>query len=390
MTLRPETFLWQAIVPKSPERARGLLRLAFVSSLVVVFFLAGCGKKEKPLAPAQVHTITREFQAAVPKNRPEISRVWIVPLKTAANDGATDHLYVTLLPGSSSQARSADLAFLLQSLDRVATRYELTRDPLRDASGQFQFTYRHNGAPTHTIHIVAPQEAQHPAQGAGAPASAARLAIIIDDIGYDRATADAVFALPFPLTLSVLPGLPYSAQVDEEAKRRGYQVMLHLPMASTGNGKPEAMELHPGMSGEEVSETLGQMLASVPDAIGVNNHQGSEATADPQLMAKLMSALRESKLFFVDSRTTAATVAYDTARQMGIPAAYRNVPFLDDTPDADSIRKQLALAIRDARKQGAVIAIGHPHPITLQVLQDMLPQAESQGVTLVFVSQLVQ
>lgn len=316
--------------------------------------------------------------------------MWIVPLKTAANDGATDHLYVTLLPGSSSQARSADLAFLLQSLDRVATRYELTRDPLRDASGQFQFTYRHNGAPTHTIHIVAPQEAQHPAQGAGAPASAARLAIIIDDIGYDRATADAVFALPFPLTLSVLPGLPYSAQVDEEAKRRGYQVMLHLPMASTGNGKPEAMELHPGMSGEEVSETLGQMLASVPDAIGVNNHQGSEATADPQLMAKLMSALRESKLFFVDSRTTAATVAYDTARQMGIPAAYRNVPFLDDTPDADSIRKQLALAIRDARKQGAVIAIGHPHPITLQVLQDMLPQAESQGVTLVFVSQLVQ
>src|SRR5258708_22091242 len=79
-----------------------------------------------------------------------------------------------------------------------------------------------------------PPKSAPSASGATAPASGARLAIIIDDLGYDPASADAVFALPFPLTVSVLPGLPHSADVDAEAKRRGYQVMLHLPMASTG------------------------------------------------------------------------------------------------------------------------------------------------------------
>ena len=384
MTPWPDTLLHTKLF----ERTSGLLRLAAVCALALVFFLTGCGKKEKPLTPAQIHVITRELQAAVPHDPSQYGRVWATTRKTAANDGATDHLYVTVLPGGPSEAHSTSLTDLLQALDRVATRYKLTRDPLGSAAGNgnVQFLYRHDGAPTHTIHILT----QHAGTSPEVPTSGARLAIIIDDMGYDRASADAVFALQYPLTLSVLPGLPHSADVDEEAKRRGYQVLLHLPMASTGNSKAEAIEIHPGMSAEEVSQTVAQMLATVPDAIGVNNHQGSEATADPNLMAELMPVLREYKLFFVDSRTTTATVAYDTAQRMGVPAAYRNVPFLDDAADAGSIRRQLAQAIRDARKQGAAIAIGHPHPVTLQVLQEILPQLGSQGVTLVFVSQLVQ
>ncbi len=385
MTPWPDTLLPRTRISKLSERTLGL-RLAAVCALALVFFFTGCGKKEKPLTPAQIHAITRELQAAVPRDPSQYGRVWATTRKTAANDCATDHLYVSVLPGGSSEAHSRSLTDLLQSLDRVATRYKLTRDPLGSAAGNVQFLYRHDGAPTHTIHILT----QHAGTSPEVPASGARLAIIIDDMGYDRASADAVFALQYPLTLSVLPGLPHSADVDEEAKRRGYQVLLHLPMASTGNSKPEAIEIHPGMSAEEVSQTVAQMLATVPDAIGVNNHQGSEATADPNLMAELMPVLREYKLFFVDSRTTTATVAYDTAQRMGVPAAYRNVPFLDDAADAGSIRRQLALAIRDARRQGAAIAIGHPHPVTLQVLQEILPQLGSQGVTLVFVSQLVQ
>ncbi len=382
MTPWPDTLLHTKLF----ERTSGLLRLAAVCALALVFFLTGCGKKEKPLTPAQIHAITREFQAAVSHDPSQYGRVWATTRKTAANDGATDHLYVTLLPGGSGEAHSTSLTDLLQALDRVATRYKLTRDPLGNDAGNVQFLYRYDGAPSHTIHI----RTQHAGTSPEVSASGARLAIIIDDMGYDRASADAVFALQYPLTLSVLPGLPHSADVDEEAKRRGYQVLLHLPMASTGNSKPEAIELRPGMSAEEVSQTVAQMLATVPDAIGANNHQGSEATADPNLMAELMPVLREYKLFFVDSRTTTATVAYDIARQMGVPAAYRNVPFLDDAADAASIRRQLAQAIRDARKQGTAIAIGHPHPVTLQVLQEILPQLGSQGVTLVFVSQLVQ
>jgi len=122
---------------------------------------------------------------------------------------------------------------------------------------------------------------------------------------------------------------------------------------------------------------------------GVNNHQGSEATSNQALMSELMPLLRDRHLFYVDSRTTAATVAYDTAQSFGVHSAFRNVPFLDDVAEAPAVRKQLELALRGAREKGEAIAIGHPHPATLQALREILPQAQAQGVRLVFASQLV-
>jgi polysaccharide deacetylase 2 family uncharacterized protein YibQ len=107
-------------------------------------------------------------------------------------------------------------------------------------------------------------------------------------------------------------------------------------------------------------------------------------------MGELMPALRNWNLFYVDSRTTAATVAFDTAKRDGIPAAFRNVPFLDDVQDAGAIRKQLELALRGAKEKKAAIAIGHPHPETLEALREFLPTAHSNGVRLVFVSELVR
>jgi polysaccharide deacetylase 2 family uncharacterized protein YibQ len=123
--------------------------------------------------------------------------------------------------------------------------------------------------------------------------------------------------------------------------------------------------------------------------VGVNNHQGSEATSDPELMSELMPLLRDRKLFYIDSRTTAATVAFDTAQSFGVRSAFRNVPFLDDVAEARAVRKQLELALRGAHEKGEVIAIGHAHPATLQALRDVLPQAKVQGVQLVFASDLV-
>jgi uncharacterized protein len=131
------------------------------------------------------------------------------------------------------------------------------------------------------------------------------------------------------------------------------------------------------------------LLQAVPDAAGVNNHQGSQSTADAALMNELMPVLREHNLFYVDSRTTAATVAYDTAQRCGVRSGFRNVPFLDDVAEAGAVRKQLLLALRDARKKGDAIAIGHPYPATLQALRDVLPQAKEQGVRLVFASEVV-
>jgi polysaccharide deacetylase 2 family uncharacterized protein YibQ len=220
--------------------------------------------------------------------------------------------------------------------------------------------------------------------------SGPRLAIILDDLGSDREAAEAIFALHEPLTLSVLPFHAHSSEIAEEAKSRGYEVMLHLPMQAVGNELPEAQQLYSGMSEEELRRTVGSMLKSVPTAVGVNNHEGSEATTDKKLMTELMPLLKQRGLFFIDSRTTAATVAFEAAEKAGVRCGFRNVPFLDDVEQVPTIEKQLELAIHGAKEKGVAIAIGHPHPETLEALKEMLPRAEAQGVQLVFVSELVR
>lgn len=218
-----------------------------------------------------------------------------------------------------------------------------------------------------------------------------KLAIILDDLAGDdsSATVGAIFALHYPLTLSVLPNHSRSAEIASEAHRRGYQVMLHLPMEAVANEIPEAQELRPGMSTSEISGELKGMLDSVPYAAGVNNHQGSLATSDARLMNELMPLLRDRNLFFIDSRTTAASVAFGAARSDGVRTASRNVPFLDDVRDESAIRRQLSLAFKGAKERGEAIAIGHPHPETLRALTEMLPEAQAEGVHLVLVSELV-
>jgi polysaccharide deacetylase 2 family uncharacterized protein YibQ len=215
------------------------------------------------------------------------------------------------------------------------------------------------------------------------------LAIVLDDLGSDTTTAEEIFALAYPLTVAVLPHHPHSTEIAEEAHSRGYQVMLHLPMQAVANETPETQEIHTGMSSSEISRELEGMLQNVPHVVGVNNHQGSQATSDPALMKELMPLLRARQLFFLDSRTTAATVAFDAAQHAGVRSGFRNVPFLDDLQNTAEIRKQLDLAIRGAREKGQAIAIGHPHATTLQALTNLPARAEAQGVHLVFVSTLV-
>src|SRR5216683_3615091 len=219
--------------------------------------------------------------------------------------------------------------------------------------------------------------------------SGPKLAIILDDLGNDREAAESVFALQFPLTISVLPYHAHSTEIAEEAQRRGLEVMLHLPMRAVANETPEAQQLEAGMSGEEVTRVLNGMLENVPTASGVNNHEGSLATTDAKLMGELMPLLKQRDLFFVDSRTTAATVAFEAAERAGVRGGFRNVPFLDDVQDVGAIRKQIELALRGAKEKGAAIAIGHPHAETLRALKEMLPLAEAEGVHLVVVSEVV-
>jgi len=356
----------------------------FLFLLAVAIFFAGCKKEQKPQSK-EIHAITREFAAAL-KAVPGKD----VHTELSASDqvpGSYDRINVTVRADSPASTRA--LVFQsLRELNAVATRHRLSLDgPLESREGLL-YSYRRAGVITHMIHfrevIGATGEAP-----ASPRAEGARLAIILDDLGNDRAAADAIFALKIPLTISVLPNHPHSVEIAEEAHRRGYQVMLHLPMQSVGNERPESQELHAGMSASDVSALVDQSLREIPDVAGVNNHQGSQSTTDIALMDELMPVLRQHKLFYVDSRTTAATVAYDEAQRLGVPSGFRNVPFLDDVAEVAAVRKQLQRALRGAREKREAIAIGHPHPATLQALREVLPQAESQGVTLVFVSELV-
>jgi uncharacterized protein len=353
--------------------------------VLIVIYLLGCG--DKSIRKNEIRKITGEIVAAAERTTQRKSEIAIRPEVQSpdlgANRAPADNVYVTL-----SDASQAD--GLRHELDEIAHRHALSVSET-NSGGVQRLDFFFKGTRTHTVHVVTPVVARvHPPVPENGIKSGPKLAIILDDMGYDRAAADAAFALQFPITLSVIPHLPLSAEVAEEAYRRGDQVLLHLPMeAEAGETKSEPIELRVGMKADQVERDLDSMLETVPHAAGVNNHQGSRATADAKLMGELMPALRRRGLFFVDSRTTAATVAYDAAERAGVLSASRKV-FLDDTTNRDAILSQIDLAARDATRDGFAIAIGHPHPATIAALVEAAPRIEASGVRFVFFSQVVQ
>lgn len=357
---------------------------------LLAVFSGGCKKsEEKRLTPTQIHQITRDLAAAASSAVPSGTPIKFRQGASSGPSGGVDYLRIALKSDPPTEANRAAVAKLIQSLNAVATRNHLTQDPPIQTGDLLQFKLRRAGVPAVEIEIVTRAPTSSGAMSSGRNAANPRLAVIIDDLGSDRAVAEAVFALGFPLTISVLPNHEHSVEIATEAHRRGFQVMLHLPMQSVANETPEAQELRPGMPAPEVAALVDQFLKNVPDAAGVNNHQGSQATADAALMDELMPVLHDRRLFYVDSRTTAATVAYDAAQDFGVRSAFRNVPFLDDVTEVAAVRKQLELALRGAREKGEAVAIGHPHPATLQALRETLPRAKAQGVRLVPASELV-
>ena len=383
--VQPELFSFRI-------KINGSASFALLAICVLLAVLPGGCKKteEHRLTPAQVHQITRDLAAAAAAAVPSGTPIKLRQGASSGPSGGVDYLRIGLKSDSLAEANRAAVAKLIQSLNVTATRNHLTQDPPMQSGDLLQIRLRHAGVPTVEIEIVTRrQTASGPGAGnPGGNAANPRLAIIIDDLGSDRAAAKAVFALGYPLTVSVLPNHEHSVDIAQEAHGRGFQVMLHLPMQSVANETPEAQELHPGMPASEVAALVDLFLKNVPEAAGVNNHQGSQATADPALMDELMPVLRDRRLFYVDSRTTAATVAYDTAQDFGVRSAFRNVPFLDDVTEVAAVQKQLELALRGAREKGEAVAIGHPHPATLQALREVLPQAKARGVRLVPASEL--
>jgi polysaccharide deacetylase 2 family uncharacterized protein YibQ len=227
---------------------------------------------------------------------------------------------------------------------------------------------------------------------AGARAEAPRpalIGLIIDDLGDRLDDGIRAVNLPGAITCAVLPQTTYSRRLAELAHAAGKEVMLHQPMQAM-NGKrmgPGGMDLH--MTRRALLDTLEANLASVPHVRGINNHMGSLLTRHPGHMAWLMSALRQrGNLYFVDSTTTARSVALQVAAEHTLPSTRRNI-FLDHQRDERRILGQFVRLIQRARSSGHALAIGHPYPETLAVLQRVLPHIEEFGVRLVPVSELI-
>ena len=232
--------------------------------------------------------------------------------------------------------------------------------------------------------VPAPSPTSTPTANAQGP----QLALIVDDCGQWIATERGFVALGIPLTLSVLPDVPYTSIIATEASDAGKGVMLHLPMETLSGLNPGPGKVTTEMSDAQIVAQVQSDLAEVPLARGVNNHEGSKASADPRVMRAVIGVLAEHKLFFIDSKTNAASVGEDTARQMGVPTAARDV-FLDNRADVAYTEAQLSQAAAIAQRTGSAIAIGHPHPTTLAAVRTMIPRLQALGVQFVLVQDLV-
>jgi uncharacterized protein len=365
-----------------------MLTSTLMLTLAIALISGGCRKTQERPPAAEIHTVTEELARAASMGVPDGIKLDVETKLTASDQDQTssDDLNIRIYLPSESAYKPA-ISGLLQSLGGVATSHGLTQNSLESREG-ILFSYSRRGYVTQFVHIHS-STSQPPQKSSIERRSGPRLAIILDDLGTDRAAAERIFALPYALTISVLPNRSHSVDIAEEAHRRGYQVMLHLPMQSLHDAKPEPQELRPGMRPDDVATLVNEFLRAVPDVTGVNNHQGSQSTGDVALMDALMPILRERELFYIDSRTTKKTVAYEAARHAGVRCASRNVPFLDDVPETSAVRKQLEVALQDAKQNGEAIAIGHPHGATLAALKEILPRANTVGVQLVFASDLV-
>jgi hypothetical protein len=221
-----------------------------------------------------------------------------------------------------------------------------------------------------------------------APAPSGRIALVIDDLGRSLEELDRVEALGVPVSYAVLPFERRTAEVVARLHAERREVLCHLPMEATGGENPGANAIRETQSAAEITALTRRALDGVPGAVGVNNHMGSRVTADPAAMRAILGVVAERGLFFVDSRTTPESRAYELAQELDIPSAQREI-FLDAERTETAVRSEFVRLLDAARAKGAAIGIAHPHPVTLAVLGPAIAAARRDGFEFVPVSYLV-
>lgn len=219
-----------------------------------------------------------------------------------------------------------------------------------------------------------------------------KVALIMDDMGYSLDAIYDVLSLQKPITVAVIPYSPLGTQTAQIAHQSGLEILLHLPLESINskeNNNGIQGIIRTTMSEQEIIDVVEKNLGQVPYITGVNNHMGSAVTPNAFIMQTILERIRGKNLFFIDSRTTAKTVAFDVARRLNIPTAQRHV-FLDSEPDEEYVKKKLFELFTLAQQRGEAVGICHPLPNTLKVLKEYFRLAEVYDVKPVFASELVR
>jgi polysaccharide deacetylase 2 family uncharacterized protein YibQ len=212
------------------------------------------------------------------------------------------------------------------------------------------------------------------------------LVFVIDDAGNNLKELDPFLAFPGPLTIAVLPALPYSAEAARRIRDAKKEVFLHQPMEPLGGQDPGPGAIMAGMGDKQVRQILGKNLNELRPVAGINNHEGSRVTMDPGIMRTVLEFCWENHIHFLDSRTTADTAAPQTALDMGFAIAQRDV-FLDNEQDRDSIIKAIEQGCRKAERDGLAVMIGHTwSPRLAGILTEMYPGLVKKGFFLTTVS----
>jgi hypothetical protein len=224
------------------------------------------------------------------------------------------------------------------------------------------------------------------------PKARNKIALIVDDMGYSLDAIREICSLNKSLTVAILPFSPLGKETAHIAQQNHLQVILHLPLESLNNTYDNNNTqgiIHTGMSQEEIAQTIQLSLSQIPFIVGVNTHMGSKITSDREMMHAILAQLQGKELYFIDSRTTARSVAFDIAQEMSIPSGYRQV-FLDSEINKDFIKSQLIELFQLAQTKGKAIGICHPSQETLDVLKENLHLAQEYDIEPVFVSEIIE
>lgn len=295
--------------------------------------------------------------------------------KTAAAPSHEDKAAASSAPASAASASSASSASVSSASSKAASSVK------KDA-GNTKAPAKQSAAPVKAAPAAAPKP-NVPAAVKG------KLAVVIDDAGRDLESQHVYESLGIPLTLAVMPNQVHTRDAALSWHAHGLPMILHQPMESVSGIGMESKAILTSMGDEEIRSLLKSSLSQVPEAVGINNHQGSKATTDRHTMDVVMNELHHRRLFFFDSRTNSTTAADAAAASYGVPYV-RNDLFVDNEADVAAISAMIREAAKRAQKYGTYVIIGHCRPKTAEAFRQMVPQLEKEGIQFVYVSSLAK